>query len=192
MPPMTRLPLADSLQGLIGPVEAVTARMFCARPSASAGPNYRRLFMDPAVELWLRPSPMEPFSPADIERLLRHDRSHWQIHGFGPWSLTDRDSGEFVGRAGLAWTRVEGREEVELPWAVIPSFHRQGLASEAALSAIETARKIGLAKVISLTLVENRASRGVMEKIGLEYVREVEHSNLPHALYKLDLKQDRA
>lgn len=190
MTPPTHLPpLADSVGGLTGPVETVTKRMFCARPSASAGPNYQQLFMDPSVEQWLRPAPMDPFSPADIERLVRHDRSHWQIHGFGPWSLTDRESGEFIGRAGLAWTRVEGREEVELPWAIMPGFHRQGLATEAGLAAIGVARKIGLAKLISLALVENRASRGVMEKIGLEYVRDVEHVNLPHALYELNLEQ---
>ena len=114
MPPTPRLPLAESFQGLTGPVEAVTARMFCARPSASAGPNYQRLFMDPAVELWLRPSPMDPFSPADIDRLLRHDRSHWQIHGFGPWSLTDRDTGEyykFLARLNVSKSGLVNKEE---------------------------------------------------------------------------------
>ncbi|MGK2932540.1 MAG: GNAT family N-acetyltransferase, partial [Solirubrobacterales bacterium] len=62
----------------------------------------------------------------------------------------------------------------------------QGLASEAALAAIGVAEKIGLARVVSLTLVDNVASRGVMEKIGLEYERDVDHAGLPHALYALD------
>ena len=173
---------------MVGPVETATARLFCARPPANSGANYERLFKDPAVERWLRPAPLDPFSQADLERLLRHDRSHWQIHGFGPWSLVERDTGEFVGRGGLAWTRVEGHEAVELPWAVLPEFHRQGLASEAGFAAIEVATKVGLAKVVSLTLVDNVASRGVMEKIGLEYVRDVEHVGLPHALYELELE----
>ena len=172
---------------MVGPVETATARLFCARPPANSGANYERLFKDPSVERWLRPPPMDPFAQADLERLLRHDRSHWQIHGFGPWSLVERESGEFVGRGGLAWTRVEGKEAVELPWAVLPEFQRRGYASESALAAIEVARKIGLAKVVSLTLVDNVASRGVMEKIGLEYRREVDHVGLPHALYELDL-----
>ncbi|MBK5231994.1 MAG: GNAT family N-acetyltransferase [Thermoleophilia bacterium] len=173
---------------MVGPVETATARLFCTRPPKSSGSNYERLFMDPTVERWLRPAPLEPFAPADLERLLRHDRSHWQIHGFGPWALVDRETGEFAGRAGLAWTRVEGREAVELPWAILPEFQRQGLASEAGISAIEVARKIGLAKVVSLALVDNVASRGVMEKIGLEFTREVDHVGLPHALYELELE----
>jgi len=173
---------------LVGPVETATARLFCARPPANSGATYERLFKDPSVERWLRPPPLDPFRPADLERLLRHDRSHWQIHGFGPWALVDRESGEFAGRAGLAWTRVEGREAVELPWAILPEFQRRGLASEAGISALEVARKIGLAKVVSLTLVDNVASRGVMEKIGLEYERDVKHIGLPHALYSLELE----
>ncbi len=184
------IPLTDQsgIAGLAGPVETATARLFCARPPANSASNYERLFMEPSVERWLRPAPMEPFVSADLVRLLRHDRSHWQIHDFGPWALVDRESGEFVGRAGLAWTRVEGRQEVELPWAILPRFQRQGLASEAGMSAIDVARTIGLAKVVSLTLVDNFASRGVMEKIGLEFRGEVEHVGLPHALYELDLE----
>lgn len=176
------------MTGLVGPVETATARLFCARPPANSATNYERLFMEPSVERWLRPAPLKPFITADLVRLLRHDRNHWEIHDFGPWALVDRESGEFVGRAGLAWTRVEGRQEVELPWAILPRFQRQGLASEAGISAIEVAAKIGLAKVVSLTLVDNVASRGVMEKIGLQFRREVEHVGLPHALYELDLE----
>ncbi len=180
-------PLAEP-SGMVGPVETATARLFCARPPLNSGANYERLFMDPGVERWLRPKPLAPFVPADLERLLRHDRSHWKIHGFGPWSLVDRDTGGFVGRAGLAWTRVEGREEVELPWAIFPEYQRQGLASEAGVAAIEVAASIGLTKVVSLALVDNVASRGVMEKIGLQFIREVDHVGLPHALYKLELE----
>ncbi len=173
---------------MVGPVETATARLFCARPPANALANYQRLFKDPSVERWLRPAPLEPFAISDLERLLRHDRRHWQVHGYGPWSLVDRETGEFAGRAGFAWTRVEGREAVELPWAIVPELQRQGLASEAGLAAIEVARRIGLPRVVSLTLVGNVASRGVMEKIGLEYLRDVDHVGLPHALYGLDLE----
>lgn len=180
--------LADPA-GLVGPAETATPRLFCSRPPAGSGENYERLFMDPAVGRWLRPAPLEPFSKADLERLLRHDRSHWRIHGFGPWALVDRETGEFAGRAGLAWTRVEGKEEVELPWAILPEYQGEGLASEAGLAAIEVAKNSGLPRLVSLTLVDNAASRGVMEKIGLRFSREVDHVGLPHALYELELDQ---
>jgi hypothetical protein len=45
--------------------------------------------------------------------------------------------------------------------------------------------RLGLTEVVSYTMVENRASRRVMEKLGFEYEREVVHANLPHVLYRL-------
>jgi RimJ/RimL family protein N-acetyltransferase len=40
-------------------------------------------------------------------------------------------------------------------------------------------------------MVENRASRRVMEKLGFEYEREVVHANLPHVLYRLSTSSPR-
>ncbi len=167
--------------------ETDTERLLCRRPPATASTDYRRLFTEPEVERWLRPAPMRRFEDSDFERMLARDRSHWQTHGFGPWVLIDRITGEFVGRAGLNWTVVDGDDEVELPWAVRTRFHGEGLATEAALAAIESARQVGLGRVVSLTLVENRASRRVMEKIGLNYEGQVPHAGLTHAYYSLEL-----
>ena len=36
------------------------------------------------------------------------------------------------------------------------------------------------------TMTTNVASRGVMEKLGMQYDRNVEHAGLPHVLYRLD------
>lgn len=171
---------------LVNVVETETDRLICRRPSATSTADYRDLFTEPEVERWLRPPPMKSFETSDFERMLARDRSHWQTHGFGPWILIDRESEEFVGRGGINWTRVDGRDEVELPWALRVQFHGQGLATEAALAAIEAARAVDLPRVVSLTLVENLASRRVMEKIGLQYSGDVPHAGLPHALYVLE------
>ena len=166
---------------------AETSRLLCRRPPVTASEDYRGLFTEPNVEKWLRPPPMRRFDGSDFDRMLARDRSHWQKHGFGPWFLIDRETGDFVGRAGLNWTVVEGVDEVELPWAVKERFQGQGLASEAAAAAIEAAREARIERVVSLTLVENRASRRVMEKIGLEFSGNVSHAGLTHALYFLEL-----
>lgn len=130
---------------------------------------------------------MQRFQASDFDRMLARDRAHWQTHGFGPWCLTDRETGEFIGRGGLNWTRVDGEDMVELPWAVHLRFHGLGYATEEATAAIEAARQAGIDRIVSLTLVENRASRRVMEKIGLDYAGQVPHAGLSHTLYMLDL-----
>jgi RimJ/RimL family protein N-acetyltransferase len=126
--------------------------------------------------------------PRDVDRVLEHDLQHWDLHGFGPWVLRSNEDGRFVGRGGLVWTRVEGRPMVELPWSLLPEWQGHGLAAESAFSALEVASNIGLKHVGSLTWTENAASRRVMEKIGLTFEREVEHSGLPHFLYTIDLR----
>jgi ribosomal-protein-alanine N-acetyltransferase len=167
--------------------ETETDRLVCRRPAADSSADYRRLFTEPEVERWLRPPPMKRFEASDFDRMLARDRSHWQKHGFGPWCLRFRETGEFVGRGGLNWTVVEGTDEIELPWAVFTRFHGRGLATEAAGAALAVARELELPRVVSLTLVDNRASRRVMEKIGLVYEGDVLHAGLTHAFYALDL-----
>lgn len=173
--------------GSTGRGEAVTRSLLCQRPGSSVVEDYARLFGQPSVRRWLRPKPMRPFSQADIERIAGRDRSHWDRHGYGPWAVRERETGAFVGRGGLAWATVDGRREVELPWAVMAKLRGRGYATEMARAAIVAAREAGLERVVSLTLPDNAASRRVMIKAGLEFAGEVEHVGLPHVLYVLDL-----
>ena len=167
--------------------EARTERLLCRRPFAGDAHDYRALLTDERVATWLRPPPLPAFRAGEPEALLTKDIAHWEAHGFGAWSLIERRSGAFAGRGGLCWTQVEGERAVELPWAVLPQFWKQGLATEAARAAIAAARRVGIGELISLALLENTPSRRVMEKAGLEFDREVEHVGLPHALYRVQV-----
>lgn len=168
--------------------EAITDRLLCERPGAVDAGDYRRLFGLPEIGEWLRPPPLDPATAEVIDRRLVRDRADWDEFGFGPWVLRERESGDFVGRAGLAWITIEGDPMVELPWAVLPERQGRGYATEAALAAVRTARDLELDRVVSLTLRDNRASLRVMEKAGLTKVDEVEHFGLPHLLFELQLR----
>jgi ribosomal-protein-alanine N-acetyltransferase len=172
-------------EGIESAAEARTDRLLCRRPFAGDTHDYRALLLDEEVSAWLRPPPLPPFRPGEPESLLSKDIAHWETHGFGPWSLIDLDSGDFIGRGGLAWTQVDGERAVELPWALLPALWNRGLATEAARAAIGAAERIGIPELISLALLENAPSRRVMEKAGLKFDREVEHVGLPHALYRV-------
>lgn len=171
---------------MVGPAETITDRLLCLRPGAAAAREYEELFMDPAVQRWIRPEPLGPFTRADLERMARRDRAHWDRHGYGPWSVRERDGGAFVGRGGLAWATVGGVRRVELPWAILPERQGRGYATEMARAAIEAAKGAGLPEVVSLTLPTNHASRRVMENAGLSFAGEIEHVGLAHVLYTLE------
>jgi ribosomal-protein-alanine N-acetyltransferase len=161
-----------------------TARLTCRRPRGRDRRAYSDLFLDPAVAAALFPPPLAPYGRRDAARLLRADIEHWHRHGFGPWALLDRATGDFVGRGGLAWTTIDGRQVVELPWTIVPSRWGEGLASEAGAAALAVARALDLPEVVSFTRTDNAASRRVMEKVGLEYAGEITHAGLPHALFR--------
>ena len=64
-------------------------------------------------------------------------------------------------------------------------FWGQGLATEVATSFLEAAfGPLALRDVVAFTLPSNRASRRVMEKLGLHYEREVLWTAVPHVLYR--------
>ena len=154
-------------------------------PESRDESGYRRLLFDAAVAPWLRPKPLRPFTEADPPALLVRDLRHWEAHGWGPWVV--EDEGAFAGRAGLNTTHVAGEQVVELAWAIVATAQGHGLASRAALAAVEAARGLGLEEVVSFTLPENVASRRVMEKAGLAFDRDITHAGLPHVLYRLRL-----
>jgi RimJ/RimL family protein N-acetyltransferase len=167
--------------------EQQTKRLLARKPTPDDRAIYHAHFTQPEVERWLRPSPLPPFDAQVIDELILGDCTHWADHGFGPWILVHRETGEFAGRGGLAWTAVEGLAEVELPWSIEPHLHGNGLATEAATAACDWARELGFEQVIALTLPHNVASQRVAQKAGFEQAGECVHAGLPHLLFRLRL-----
>lgn len=164
-----------------------TSRLWARPPKDDDLPPYRGLFLNPAVGAWLRPAPLQPFDDAGIRDMLGRDIRHWIDHGFGPWALIDGETGGFVGRGGLCWTEVEGQPMVELPWAIDPDHQGRGLATEAALAAVEWARSLTMSTLVAMTIPTNLASRAVAEKAGFQISGEIDRRGLRHILYRLDL-----
>ena len=88
----------------------------------------------------------------------------------GPAFLKAR--GNDIGFAGLKY--LEELDEVDVAYRLLPAFWGQGLATEAALASVRYGfAKLGLKRIIGLTMPENVASIRVLEKAGLHYTEEV-------------------
>lgn len=62
--------------------------------------------------------------------------------------------------------------EIGLFWVIDPAHQRQGYATEAAQAMIDTALKqMQLKRIIAATEYENKASQGVMQKVGMTITR---------------------
>lgn len=143
------------------------------------------LLSDPLVAATLSPTGLPPAPGASPEELALK-AAHWREHGFGLWLLRDRATGAMLGRGGLQHTFIEGIDGVELAWAIVPARWREGLSTELALACIEIAfEDLGMPHVIAYTRLENIASRGVMEKVGMSPERElVDRWGLRSILYR--------
>jgi RimJ/RimL family protein N-acetyltransferase len=169
------------------PGQRRTERLLARPPTAADRAAYEAHFTRPKIESWLRPPPLSRFDEGLLDKLLLEDCRHWEENGFGPWVLLEAASGEFAGRGGLAWTRVGRRPEVELPWSVEPRLHGRGLATEAALAAVDFARELALDDLVALTLPTNVASQRVAEKAGFDRDGECDHAGLAHVLFRRGL-----
>ena len=157
-------------------------RLQLVRIGASDLPELTRMHRDPRVMATLGGLRSEESSVA----LLRGLEDHWEEHGFGLWTLRESATGRFAGRGGLRRVTIEGRDEVEVAYALLPEFWGQGLATEVAVASVRVGfDALELHDLVSFTLPTHAASRRVMTKAGFAYERDVGHAGLPHVLYRI-------
>ena len=60
----------------------------------------------------------------------------WELRGTGHWALEEKDSGRFVGSAGLKRPEHHDRPGVEVGWTLHPSQWGRGYATEAGAEAV--------------------------------------------------------
>ena len=105
--------------------------------------------------------------------------------GYGLWAAVLKETGEVVGRIGLICQRdINGRDEVEVAYGLIPRFWGKGLATEAAAACRDHAfSRLGCDRVISLVYKENTPSRRVAERLGMTIQGETIRADLPHWVF---------
>jgi len=153
-----------------------------ARPvTAEDLPFALALFSDPEVAKTMNGTR----SRSQVEESLKSNISEWKNSGYGVFLFFTQDN-KFVGRAGLRALEIEGEAVVELMYALMPSFWKQGYGFEVAKACVENAfTQTNLSELVCFTLHMNKASQRIMEKLGFTYEKEITHAGLPHVLYRL-------
>jgi RimJ/RimL family protein N-acetyltransferase len=94
---------------------------------------------------------------------MRHD---WDERGFGRWAVEERETGRFVGHAGLGVHSLWPADP-ELGYGVDPELWGRGYATEAAGAAlVHGFETLGLERVVSIIHPENTPSIRVAERLG--------------------------
>jgi RimJ/RimL family protein N-acetyltransferase len=89
------------------------------------------------------------------------------------WALELKDTGEFIGRAGLMYP--EGWPDLEMGWMLKPQFRHRGFATEAGRAVLDFAwNQMRALRVISLVRIGNEASDRVAERLGGEHIEDMD------------------
>ena len=166
--------------------QLTTPRLIGTPAALSDLADLRRLHSDPHVVATLSPDG-NPFTESQTRDFLSRAADHWATHNFGLWMLRDRITNDFIGYGGIKHTLVEGRDEIELAYAIASNRQGKGFANEISRAALKLGfDDLHLDRIVAFTLPHNRASRRVMEHCGFIYQRDFIHAGLPHVLYVLE------
>ncbi len=175
-----------------------TERLLLRRFTHSDVANLHDLDGDPEVMRFVnggRPVSRDVIRDETLPRFLR---AYERFEGFGVWAAIERSTGEFVGWFEFYPRKDAVPEEVELGYRLRRSAWGKGYATEGSCALIRKGfAELGVRRVVADTLAVHAASRRVMEKAGLVYVRTFhqewpyriegdEHGDVEYALTKAD------
>ena len=138
-----------------------------------------------------------PLTRAESDALADRLAAGITERGWGLWAVEVRDTGEFAGFVGLqpVGDTLPFGPAVEIGWRLAAAFHGQGYATEGARRTVTYAfETIALPEIVAMTTERNRASRRVMEKLGMtrDPADDFVHPLVPadwderrHVLYRL-------
>ena len=123
---------------------------------------------EPLVEFYADPIRSAGFGGVlnrnDAWRWLASSIGHWQLRGYGFWTVEEKATGLFAGMVGL-WS-PEGWREPELGWILAANAEGRGIAYEAALATrTYTYDVMGWDTAISLIAASNQRSQTLAKRL---------------------------
>lgn len=132
--------------------------------------TFYELYADPVMTLYME----DLFEDPEEERQYIRDyiKNQYGFYDFGVWTVTLKESGKIIGRAGLSVR--PGEEDPELGFLIGVPWQGKGYATEVCEAVIDYAVNVLDAKgVVAYVVPENLSSIRVCEKLGMERFGEM-------------------
>ena len=109
---------------------------------------------------------------ADARRYVRETLTKHRAQGFGLCCVTLDDKQTSIGMVGLI--KRDFLDDVDIGYALLPEFWAKGYAYEMSLAVLEYARAtLQIAQLAAIVHPDNRASIGLLSKLGFAYERKL-------------------
>jgi len=144
--------------------------------------NWKNSDTPPFIEMNMDSQVMEFFPSAlskeETMAMIEKIKKFIADNNFGLWAVEIKHTKEFIGFVGLSMPRFQSDFTpcVEIGWRLAHKHWGYGYASEAAAACLDYGfNHLKLDEIISFTSALNTRSVSVMEKIGMEYIKDFEH-----------------
>ncbi len=126
----------------------------------------------------------------DPEDELAYTRDYidhqYRFMEYGIWIVTDRQTGEVIGRAGIS--NREGYEDAELGYGFALSYRHKGYATEVCREILHYAKcELGMERLNAFTIRKNTDSVNLLKRLGFHFVTTAPLGNVMHDLYQIVL-----
>jgi ribosomal-protein-alanine N-acetyltransferase len=128
----------------------------------------------------------KPPSRDQVQRMICGQLKHWEEFGYGWWAIELRSKNEFIGWSGLQF--LPETKETEVAYLLGQAFWGKGLGTEAAQAGLQYGfENVGLENIVAIVHPENRASRRVIEKLGMSFVDRSRYFGMDCYRYSIGL-----
>jgi RimJ/RimL family protein N-acetyltransferase len=121
---------------------------------------------DPKVCQYLPAIGTRAATATGVQRIIHH----YKEHGFCLYAVELKENSELIGFLGLSIPSFQAHftPAVEVGWRLASQHWNKGYATEGAKAVLKYGfLTLNLDEIVSFTVVNNQASRRIMEKIGL-------------------------
>ena len=120
--------------------------------------------------------------PDEWRETYRRVRGFQSEFGHTFWIVEDRSSGDILGFCGIKRVNAPGAGELtgkhEIGWRLRPEAWGKGIAKEAAIASLDLAfDRFDAPHVIAMTVPDNRASWGLMQRLGMARREELDFTD---------------
>ncbi|WP_435929201.1 GNAT family N-acetyltransferase [Dryocola sp. BD613] len=158
---------------------------------ASDADDLFRIYGDPATNTFNPAGPYPDIHHA--QAVLARWLSHWETHRFGNWAISLQDSPErIIGFGGLSISSYADISINNLGYRFATEAWGKGLATEFSKYSVRYGfEELKLSEISAVVRGDHLASQKVLQKAGLQYVREIHDVKdaPPSLLFSLTLSE---
>ena len=161
----------------------ITDRLTLTPVQESDLPDLCALWGDPVFAKSIFPAPL---NSEDVWFRLLRDIGHWEVKGYGNWSIRETATGDYVGSVGvLDYRRILDPvfDAPELGWGVAPRFQGQGIAFEAVSAALAWCDDaLNASRTVCMISPDNAPSHALAARAGYTPYVETTYKGFPVVL----------